>query len=141
MEPNNIISNVDDYIERFPESVQVLLKQMRALIKKSAPEAKEVISYKMPAYKYFGMVAYYGVRLYGHIQGMVAYFGARKNHIGFYPYPSAIEAFEVELKKYQTSTGTIRFSLKEKLPTDLICKIIEFRVNENLSRKRLKGKA
>lgn len=112
-------TDVDNYIKEFPEPGQKLLVQIRATIKKSAPDAKEVISYKMPAYKYFGMLVY---------------FAMRKNHIGFYPYPSAIEAFKEELSNYEVSTGTVKFALDKPLPLDLIGQMVSFRVEENLKK-------
>lgn len=112
--------DVDGYIKEFPNEVKIMLKQLRSIIKKSAPKAEEVISYSMPAYKY---------------HGMLVYFAANKNHIGLYPMPSAIIKFKKELSKYKTAKSTVQFPIGEKLPLGLIAKIIKFRVIENLNRK------
>ena len=77
------VSTIDDYIADFPVDVQALLTQMRTTIKKAAPKAEEAISYGMPTFK---------------VHGNLVHFAAAKNHIGFYPAPSGIVAFEDELK-------------------------------------------
>ena len=68
------------------------------------------------------------------LNGNLVHFAAYKNHIGFYPTPSGIEAFKNELSEYELSKGTIKFPLNAPLPFDLIKKIVEFRVRENLSK-------
>ena len=100
------------------------MKKLRQTIRKAAPEAEEVISYQMPAYK---------------LQGMLVYFAAYKNHIGFYPTGSGIFAFKKELSIYECSKGTVRFPLDKPLPLGLIGKIVKFRVKENLEKKKKKG--
>lgn len=89
-------ANVEQYISKYPKNVRTLLTKVRNTIKKSAPEAEEIISYGMPSYRY---------------KGILLYFGAQKNHIGLYPLTSAIKKFKKPLSKYQTSKGTIRFNL------------------------------
>ena len=110
--------NVDEYITSYPKNTQKLLKEMRAIIKKSAPLAEEVISYGMPAYKY---------------HGMLAYFAAHANHIGLYPMPSGIVKFHRELATYipPKTKSTIQFPFGKKLPTNLITKVIKWRMKEN----------
>lgn len=115
--------NVDEYLEEFPTSVRKTLKQLRKTIKAAAPEAEEVISYQMPAFKY---------------HGMLVYFAGYKNHIGFYPVSSAIKAFEKELSKYPTSKGTVQFPIDKPLPLSLITKMVKFRVRENEVKKKAK---
>ncbi len=112
-------TSVDIYIEGFPKATQALLKQLRATIKKAAPNAEELISYQMPAYKY---------------NGPLVYFAAYKNHIGFYPTPSGIEAFKKELLVYKGSKGAVQFPLDGKLPLDLITKIVKYRLKQNLEK-------
>jgi len=114
---------VDQYILTFPEPTQRQLKALRETIHQAAPEAVEVISYKIPAYKYYGMLTY---------------FAARKNHIGFYPFPSAMEVFADKLAKYATSKGTVKFPLDKPLPLKLIYQIITFRVEENFKNEQLR---
>jgi len=89
------------------------LIQLREIIKRCAPDAQEVISYQMPAYK---------------LNGILLYFAAHKNHIGFYPGVSTIEAFKEELSNYKLSKGTVQFQHKDPFPTELIEKLIRFRV-------------
>ena len=119
------ITTVDEYIALFPPEVKVLLKQLRKLITTTAPDAEEVLSYQMPAYKY---------------NGMLIYFAAHKNHIGLYPFKSAITAFQKELTKYEGAKGTVRFPFDKPLPEKLITKIVKFRLKENLLKAALKKK-
>jgi uncharacterized protein YdhG (YjbR/CyaY superfamily) len=111
------ITNIDDYIAGFPEPTGKLLLQLRKIIRQAAPEAEEVISYQMPAFKQNGILVYYA---------------AYKNHIGFYPTSSGIEAFKSELSPYLWSKGTIQFPLDQPLPADLITRIVKFRVSKRL---------
>jgi uncharacterized protein YdhG (YjbR/CyaY superfamily) len=112
-------STVDEYIAVFPKEVQQLLKQMRAAIKAAAPKAEELISYGMPGYKY---------------NGMLVFFAAFKNHIGFYATPAGHKAFEKELSKYKQGKGSVQFPVEEPLPLSLITKIVKFRAKENLNK-------
>jgi len=118
--------NVDAYISRFPESTQALLQQMRDTIRKVAPEAEEVISYAMPAYK---------------LHGILLYFAAYSAHIGFYPTGSAVAAFQQDLTPYKWAKGSIQFPLDKPLPLALIRKMVKFRVAENKEKAKLKKKA
>ncbi|HEU5363984.1 MAG TPA: DUF1801 domain-containing protein [Hanamia sp.] len=108
---------VEEYISGFPENVKILLQQMRETIIKAAPKAQEVISYQMPAYKYLGILVY---------------FAGYKNHIGFYPTASGIEAFKNELSKYKGGKGSVQFPLDKPLPLALISKIVKFKLKENM---------
>ncbi len=112
--------DIDDYISIQTPEVQILLEQMRQTIKKAAPEAEEVISYNMPAFKY---------------HGMLVYFAAYKNHIGFYATPTGHSEFEAELSVYKQGKGSVQFPLSQSLPWDLISRIVKFRVKENLKKK------
>lgn len=112
--------DIDEYIAVQTPEVQILLKQMRQTIKKAAPEAEEVISYSMPAFKY---------------HGMLVYFAAYKNHIGFYATPIGHSEFEAELSIYKHGKGSVQFPLNKPLPLDLISRIVQFRVKENLNKK------
>jgi uncharacterized protein YdhG (YjbR/CyaY superfamily) len=115
--------SVSEYIEAFPEPVQIKLNALRDLIKEIAPQATEVIAYGMPAYK---------------LNGPLIYFAAYKQHIGFYPTPSGIEAFQEELNGYKKAKGSVQFPIERSLPLTLISNIIRFRVMEN-SAKKSKG--
>lgn len=112
--------NVDEYISSFPEEIQAVLEQIRSTVKKAAPEAEEVISYSMPAYK---------------LNGVLCYFAAFESHIGFYALPEGNETFKKELSQYKTGKGSIQFPLNKPIPFDLITKIVAFRRNENLLKK------
>jgi uncharacterized protein YdhG (YjbR/CyaY superfamily) len=114
--PKETIQTIDEYIASFPKDVQVILQQIRSAIKEAAPEAEETISYKMPAFKQ---------------NGILVWFAAFKNHIGFFPKVSAIEAFKTELSGYELSKGTIRFPLDQPIPYDLVKRIVKYRVKEN----------
>jgi uncharacterized protein YdhG (YjbR/CyaY superfamily) len=114
---------VDQYIADFPKDVQPVLQELRNTIKKVAPQAEEVISYNMPAFRQDGVLVYYA---------------ANKAHIGFYPLPSAIVAFKKELESYVTSKGAIQFPLDKKLPVTLVKNIVKFRLLENKEKKKVK---
>jgi uncharacterized protein YdhG (YjbR/CyaY superfamily) len=111
--------NFKDYFDNFPVETQLLLTEMQRIIKKNAPEATEIISYSMPAFQYFGMLVY---------------FAAYKNHIGFYPMPSAISKFKGDLYQFKGAKGSVQFPLDQPLPIDLIGRIIKFRIEENLEK-------
>jgi uncharacterized protein YdhG (YjbR/CyaY superfamily) len=117
--------NIDEYITTFPAETQTLLETLRAIIKKVAPDAVEVISYQMPAFKLFGMLVY---------------FAAYQHHIGFYPGASCVVAFAEDLKNYKTSKGTVQFPLDKALPIDIIAKMVQFRVIENTQKAEAKKK-
>lgn len=119
------IENVDDYIAGFPKETQLLLQKLRAAIKIGAPDAEEMISYQMPAYKF---------------HGMLVYFGGYKNHIGFYPTGSGIDIFKEEIKDFKFSKGTIQFPLDKPLPLELVTKIVVFRVMQDLEKAAKKAK-
>jgi uncharacterized protein YdhG (YjbR/CyaY superfamily) len=116
---------VDTYIAAYPPKTQKLLKQMRAVIRKTVPDAEEVISYSMPAYKY---------------HGMLAWFAAHTNHIGLYPRAQGIENFKKELSSYKSAKGSVQFPLDKKLPVELIAKIVSFVANANELKAQAKKK-
>ena len=93
---------------------------MRQTIKKAAPEAVEAISYQMPTFKLNGK--------------NLVYFAAFKNHIGFYPIPSGIEAFKKELSSYKQGKGSVQFPIEKPIPYDLVKEIVIFRMKENLEK-------
>ena len=111
---------IDEYIGTFPEDVQTILEKMRKTIREAAPGAVETISYQMPTFKLNG-------------RGLV-YFAAFKNHIGFYPIPSGVEALEKELSPYKQGKGSVQFPIDQPVPYDLVRRIVTFRVNENLGK-------
>jgi uncharacterized protein YdhG (YjbR/CyaY superfamily) len=109
----NLIENIDQYISSFPTATQNLLNQMRQVISKAAPKAKESIKYAMPTFEYYGNLVH---------------FAAYKNHIGFYPAPSGLKAFQKEIDAFANSKGAVQFTLDKPLPIALITKIVKFRV-------------
>lgn len=123
--PSGKIESIDQYIHGFPEPVQDLLSELRTTIRSAAPQAIEKISYQMPTF---------------YLYGNLVHFAAFKHHIGFYPTPSGITAFQQELKIYTTSKGAIQFPIDQPLPLKLIKKIVEFRVMENVQKEEGKKK-
>ena len=117
--------DIDEYIAGYPKEIQKFLQEVRATIKKAAPQAVEVISYAMPAFK---------------MNGLLVWFAAHSKHIGFYPKASGIEAFKKELSEFKWAKGTVQFPFDKQIPLDLITKIVEFRVNENLHKIKTKKK-
>ncbi len=111
-------TTVDEYIAACPPDVRPILKKVRAAIKKAAPGAEEVISYRMPAIRY------------GEGRRPVVYYAAARNHLGVYPMASTITRFKHELKHYRHAKGSIQFPWTGKMPIDLITKIVKFRVKE-----------
>jgi uncharacterized protein YdhG (YjbR/CyaY superfamily) len=108
-------SSIEEYFSWFSPEIQVMLQQIRDTLRIALPEAKEVISYHMPAFKTTEVLVYYA---------------AAKNHIGFYPTNSGVSEFKKELESYQTSKGAIQFPYSKPLPLDLIKDIALFRYFE-----------
>jgi uncharacterized protein YdhG (YjbR/CyaY superfamily) len=122
---NNIPANIDAYIAGFPKDIQQRLEAMRTTISKAAPDAEEAIKYAMPTFVQ---------------NGNLVHFAAFKNHIGFYPVPSGIEAFKKELSPYKQGKGSIQFPYDQPLPLALVTKVVKFRVKENAEKVKLKAK-
>ena len=116
-------NSIDEYIAAFPQEIQIILQEIRAVIKESAPKAEEKISYQMPTF---------------FLNGNLVHFAAFKKHIGFYPTPSGINAFQKELSIYKGAKGSVQFPLDEPMPLKLISRIVKFRTAENLKKARLK---
>ena len=112
---------MDEYIGTFPKNVQVILGKLRQTISKAVPEAVEAISYQMPTFKLNGK--------------SLVYFAGYKNHIGFYPIPSGVEAFKQELSPYKKGKGSVQFPIDKPLPFDLVRRMVQFRVKEKRERK------
>lgn len=119
------VTNIDEYIAAFPAEIQKLLKQMRATIAKAAPGAEEAIKYAIPTFI---------------LNGNLVHFAAFKNHIGFYPAPSGIEAFKKEVAEYEAGKGSLQFPLDKPLPLSLVTKIVKYRVAQNLEKSKSKMK-
>jgi uncharacterized protein YdhG (YjbR/CyaY superfamily) len=119
------VTTIDEYIQAFPADVRAILSELRSTIRRSAPQAVEKISYRIPTF---------------YLNGNLVHFAAFERHIGFYPGRSAIARFQRELKRYKSAKGSVQIPLDEPLPLELIAEIVKFRVGEN-SRKKLKGRA
>ena len=120
MAARSTASSIDEYMQEFPPETRETLEELRTLIKAAAPDATETISYAIPTFDLNGR--------------HLVHFAGFKRHVGFYPIPSAIEAFREELEPYKSGKGSARFPLGKPLPTDLIRRIVEFRVAENMGR-------
>ena len=121
----NQVQTINEYIAGFPKQVQEILEKLRATIGKAAPGAEETINYGIPTFT---------------LQGNLVHFAAFKNHIGFYPTPSGIEAFKKELSVYDGAKGSVQFPIDKPLPLGLVTKIVKFRVKENLEKAKSKKK-
>lgn len=111
-----VYHTIDEYIMLFPADIQEILQTIRKIVHEAAPEAQEKISYQMPTFT---------------LNGNLVHFAAFKKHIGFYPTPSGIDAFEKELSSYKGAKGSIQFPLAQPIPYDLIKKIVVYRVAES----------
>jgi uncharacterized protein YdhG (YjbR/CyaY superfamily) len=119
--------NIDEYIAGFPEHVQKMLQQVRAIIKKTVPKAEETISYGIPSFTLDGRY--------------LLYFAGYKKHIGVYPVPVGNAEFEREFSLYKTSgKGAIQFPLDRPIPLDLISKIARFRAKVKAEKVKAKKK-
>jgi uncharacterized protein YdhG (YjbR/CyaY superfamily) len=126
MEGNKLaFESIDAYISNFPPEVQEKLEALRKVIQESAPEATEKISYQMPTFA---------------LHGNLVHFAAYERHIGFYPAPSGIRAFEHELAEYKGAKGSVQFPMEKPLPYELISKIVKFRAAENIEKAEEKLK-
>ena len=119
MPPNPSFNTIDEYITQFPEDIQKILQQIRAVIQEAAPEATEKISYQMPTF---------------YLKGNLVHFAAFKSHIGFYPVPTGIEKFKDELAQFKGGKGSVQFPLDKPMPYDLIRRIVLFRAEEDLKK-------
>lgn len=120
-----VYQTIDEYVLLFPPNVQEILNNIRNLIREEAPDATEKISYQMPTFA-----------LYGNL----VHFAAYTNHIGLYPTPTGMEAFQKELSIYKRGKGSVQFPLDKPLPYDLIREIVKFRVRESIENHHNKKK-
>lgn len=119
----NAPTTIDAYIADCPKDVQEKLELVRATIQQAAPEATEAIKYAIPTFV---------------LHGNLVHFAAFKNHIGFYPAPTGLEAFKEALSVYKTGKGSVQFPLDQPMPLDLITRIVQFRVGQNVEKAALK---
>jgi uncharacterized protein YdhG (YjbR/CyaY superfamily) len=116
---------VDEYIAKFDPDIREVLQKVRETIRAAAPEATEVISYQMPAFK---------------LKGILVYFAAWKKHIGLYPPISGDEAIEKAVARYAGPNGNLQFPLDEPIPYKLIARLVKLRVKQNEAKAALKRK-
>ena len=114
-------TTVDEYIASYPEHIQELLKHMREIIRETAPDATETISYGIPTFVY---------------HGNLVHFAGYDSHIGFYPGSGPIADFQDQLKPYKTAKGTVQFPLDKPLPIDLIQAMTQSAIDRNLSKSK-----
>jgi len=112
-------ATVDEYISQFPEDIQQILLRLRLLCKEHAPQAEERFAYRMPGY---------------YLNGPLVYFAAFKRHIGLFPTAADLGPLEAEVSGYKRSKGTIQFPLDKPVPYDLIARIVDYRVSQNLGK-------
>ena len=116
---------IDEYISVFPVETQLILEEIRKVIQATVPNAVEVISYQMPAFK---------------LHSVLVWFAAYKKHIGFYPSSSGIKAFEKEISGYKSSKGAVQFPIDKPMPFDLIIAITKFRADQDIEKAKVKEK-
>ena len=116
-------TSIDEYIAAQPQPGRTSLERLRTIIRKAAPGAEEVLSYKIPAFKF---------------HGMLLWFAAFKNHYGLYPYSKTIQVFKDTLTGYEFTKGTIKFPLNKPIPVKLVIEIVKFRIKENLDKEILR---
>ena len=116
---------VDEYLAGVSKEARATLEKLRQTIKAAAPMASEGISYQMPMYKH---------------HGMVVGFAAFKDHCSIFPGSAVMDAHKVELSRYDTSKGTIRFPANKPLPAALVKKLVKARIKENEARASKKKK-
>jgi uncharacterized protein YdhG (YjbR/CyaY superfamily) len=117
-------ATVNEYLTSFPEKERKILERFRKAILQAAPGSEEIISYNMPAYRQ---------------NGILVYFAAHKEHIGFYPADTSFhDVFKGDLANFQISKGTIRFPMNNEIPIDFIERIVKYRVKQNQVRSELK---
>jgi len=116
MAKRSTANSIDEYIAEFPAPTRSALEELRRLIQAAAPGATETMSYAIPTFDLNGE--------------HLVHFAGYDKHVGFYPAPSAIEAFRDDLLPYKTAKGSVRFPLDRPLPAELITRMVDFRVRE-----------
>jgi uncharacterized protein YdhG (YjbR/CyaY superfamily) len=126
MQDGPVPTSIDEYLSGFPDDVRGVLEALRQTIQAAAPEAVETISYRMPAFKY---------------HGILLYFAAFTHHCSLFPGSKAtLDMFREELAGYPTSQGaTIQFTVQHPLPAELVTRIVHARVAENEARAKARA--
>jgi uncharacterized protein YdhG (YjbR/CyaY superfamily) len=116
-------ASIDKYIAAFPPAVRTILRKIRRTIRDAVPDAEEMISYRMPAFK---------------LDGVLVYFAGFKNHIGLFPPVRGDASLERAVKRYAGPKGNLRFPLDEPIPYGLIKRIVKIRAKQNRGKARAK---
>lgn len=116
-------ATIDEYISAFPPDIQAILQRIREVVRGAAPDAEEAISYQIPAFR---------------LNGVLVYFAAFKEHIGFYPPVRGDAGLEKDIAPYAGEKGNLRFPLDQPIPYDLIERITRLRVQQNLAKATTK---
>jgi uncharacterized protein YdhG (YjbR/CyaY superfamily) len=111
--------SVDEYIAQQPPELRETLEIIRKTVRETVPEAQEVISYQMPAFKHHGMLCYFAVF---------------KDHFSLFVAPKIKDAFSDKLTSYKQTKSAIHFPLKSQIPVGLIREIITFTAITNLEK-------
>jgi uncharacterized protein YdhG (YjbR/CyaY superfamily) len=122
----NSSADVSSYIKSYPKETQKILNEMRKFISSILPDtAEETMNYGIPTFK---------------LEGNLVHFAGYKHHIGFYPGAAGIAHFEKDFKHYKSSKGAVQFPINEEMPWNLIKRIVEYRIQQNLEKAALKKK-
>jgi uncharacterized protein YdhG (YjbR/CyaY superfamily) len=116
-------ANVDEYIASFPADVRTMLRKIRQTVRAAAPEAREIISYRMPALRQ---------------HGILVYFAAFKKHIGLFPPIRGDAKLEKAAARYAGPKGNLRFSFDEPIPYGLIKRLTQLRARQDRAAAKLK---
>lgn len=118
-------ASIDQYIAACSPAVRPILKKLRATIRRAAPDAEEIISYRMPAFR---------------LHGILVYFAAFQNHIGLYPPVKGDATLEAAVAEYAGPKRNLKFPLNQPIPYALVARIVKFRARQNLAKPKLKRK-
>ncbi len=125
MEKTTASKDINGYISQFSDDVREILETIRSTIRRAAPDATELISYQMPAFKQ---------------HGILVYFAAWQKHIGLYPPITGDKAIEKAVARYAGPKGNLQFPLDEPIPYELIKRIVKLRVKQNEAKAAAKRK-
>jgi uncharacterized protein YdhG (YjbR/CyaY superfamily) len=112
-------TSIDEYIAAAPASTRPILEKIRKIVRVAAPDAQELISYRMPAFRQYGILLY---------------FAAFKHHIGLFPPVAGDEKLEKAIAPYAGPKGNLKFALDRPMPYELIKRIVRFRVKQDRAR-------
>jgi uncharacterized protein YdhG (YjbR/CyaY superfamily) len=118
------ITTIDDYIFQLRGNQQLVLEELRQVIRETAPDVEEMISYGIPAFKH---------------QGMLVYFAVYKKHCTFFVgNATLIKEMGDALKGYKTVTSGVHFTSEKPLPAELVRDIVLKRMAENAAKMAAK---